>query len=91
MTDEQLVELDRQTKWESMPPVMRATDIYQEILDQGQEAIPDLIMALRDKRAPIPVMMLLTDITGQSPVKPAQRGYVDQMIEAWLDWAEDNA
>jgi hypothetical protein len=36
-------------------------------------------------------MMLLTDITGQSPVKPAQRGYVDQMIEAWLDWADDNA
>jgi hypothetical protein len=92
MTKAELAALEEQTSHLSSTQMMRNTAAYETILDQGEEAVPDLIAALRNKTSvPFVVMTLLSDITGENPVEPADRGYVSKMVEAWLDWADDNA
>jgi hypothetical protein len=31
----------------------------------------------------------LREITGENPVAPEDRGYVDRMIQAWLAWGRE--
>lgn len=65
---------------------MQRTPSFQAILDIGDPAVPELMQALRDSRAVIPVMMLLHGITGETPVvAPDKVGKTDEMVAAWLE------
>ena len=61
---------------------------YQTIIGLGPSAVPLIIRELR--RKPELWFWALTSITGENPISDAQRGRLDQMTAAWLDWAARN-
>ena len=80
----------RATKWKrdtahlSSPSMIAEHRAYQEIIGMGKEAIPLILRDLEETRAPW--FWALNSITGKSPVRPEDRGDVDTMTAAWLDW-----
>ena len=60
---------------------------YQEIMGMGKEAIPLILRDLKD--SPAQWFWALRSITGESPVRPEDRGDVYAMTAAWLDWGKD--
>ena len=60
---------------------------YQEIMGMGMEAIPLILRDLKDSHAQW--FWALRSITGESPVRPEDRGNVQAMTIAWLDWGRD--
>jgi hypothetical protein len=60
---------------------------YQEIIGMGVLALPFIFAEL--EREPDSWFWALKAITGQDPVPEVQRGNLEQMTKAWLDWAED--
>jgi hypothetical protein len=89
ITDAQIKALEEETAVLSAPSMIRATSSYQDILKQGDDAIDDLMAALREKRVQIPVMLLLHEITGENPVDREDAGNVDKMRKAWLQWSNE--
>jgi len=81
-------QLDEQTSKLSSSAQMTAAPAYKALLNIGRAAIPDLLTALDDEKAPHAVMMLLNAITGENPVPKEHRGNTDAMIEDWLEWGE---
>ena len=60
---------------------------YQEIIGMGKEAIP---MILRDLTGPqAQWFWALRAITRESPVRPEDRGDIEAMTVAWLDWGKN--
>jgi hypothetical protein len=86
VSDQLLDDLATQTDKASTPTMMTKAPAYRVIKDMGDAALPDLLRALAADKAVHPVMLLLNDITGQSPVAPAAAGHVDRMIGSWLAW-----
>ena len=82
----------RATKWKqdtahlSSPSMIAEHRAYQEIIGMGKEAIPMILRDLEETRAPW--FWALDSITGESPVRPEDRGDVDAMTAAWLDWGK---
>lgn len=83
-------QLDKQTMVMSSVNLMLRRPAAQELLVMGDKAVPQLLGALRDRKAVIASMALLRQITGQSPVTLEDQGRVSKMIRAWLDWGEKN-
>ena len=57
---------------------------YQGIISLGVSVVPLLLREL--SRQPGHWFTALKTITGANPVDPADRGRVDKMTAAWLDW-----
>lgn len=60
---------------------------YQEIISMGTKVVPLLLREL--KHNPIYWLLALSEITGENPIKPEQRGRVKQMAEAWIEWGKN--
>ena len=70
----------------SSPGMIAEHPAYQEIVGMGPDVIP---LILRDlKEAPAQWFWALRSITGESPIRPEDRGDIDAMRVAWLDWGE---
>lgn len=61
---------------------------YQEIIGMGTDAIPFILRDLEE--SPSQWFWALREISGESPVRPVDRGDVDAMAAAWLDWGRRN-
>lgn len=61
---------------------------YQEIIGMGTRVIPLILRELRNE--PGYWFWALKAITGADPIKPEQRGDLEQMTQAWLEWGEEN-
>ena len=57
---------------------------YQRIIGMGQGVISLILQDLEE--APAHWFHALRAITGESPVRPEDRGNIDAMRRAWLDW-----
>jgi len=57
---------------------------YQEIIGMGQQALPMILRKLNEK--PDHLFWALRSISGEDPVPLENRGYVDRMGKAWIDW-----
>lgn len=85
-----LTKLEVATRVLSSVDAMRQTPEYRRLLERGVVIVPQLLSTLRSSPS-IAVLALLHDITGQDPVAPQDRGYVQRMVDAWLKWGVDNA
>ena len=61
---------------------------YQEIIGMGKDAVPFILRDL--EKSPSQWFWALRSIAGESPVRPEDRGDVDAMTVAWLDWGRRN-
>lgn len=57
---------------------------YKEIIEMGEDAIPFILRDLEE--SPSQWFWALRSIAKESPVRPENRGDVDAMTAAWLDW-----
>jgi len=60
---------------------------YQQIIGMGPEAVPLLLREL--ERRPDHWFWALKAITGVDPVPPNQKGKLDEMAKAWVQWGRD--
>jgi hypothetical protein len=87
--EERFRDLVRQWKEEALTSSvseMATHPAYQQIIGMGKEVLPLLLEELR--REPDHWFWALKSITGEDPVPPADRGKLQAMTQAWLDWAE---
>lgn len=81
------------SQWQSEVEGMSSTaqmsqhPAYLEIISMGTKAVPLLLRELTQN--PLYWLLALSEITGENPVKPEQRGRVKQMAEAWLEWGKN--
>lgn len=57
---------------------------YQRIIGLGRKAIPAILADLRTSRAEW--FWALESISGDDPISPEDRGDVDAMVNAWVEW-----
>jgi hypothetical protein len=72
------------TRYRSNTHSLRNHPVYQELVALGEPIVP-LILAELERESNVSWFTLLTTITGEDPVSPAQAGRVDDMVRAWLD------
>ncbi|BAZ13233.1 hypothetical protein NIES4071_50720 [Calothrix sp. NIES-4071] len=81
------------SQWESEVEGMSSTTqmsqhpAYQEIISMGNKIVPLLLKELKNN--PLYWLSALSQITGENPIKPEQRGKIKQMAEAWLEWGKN--
>ncbi len=61
---------------------------HKEIISMGESVVPLILERMRGERGHW--FFALRAITGDNPVKPADRGKVAVMEQAWLQWGEVN-
>ena len=61
---------------------------YQRIIGMGQPVVPLIMRQL--EREPDHWFWALSAITGANPVKAEQRGRLQQMAQAWIEWGKAN-
>jgi hypothetical protein len=61
---------------------------YQRIIGMGQPVVPLIMRELEHE--PDHWFWALNSITGVNPVKPEQRGNLNQMAQAWVEWGREN-
>ncbi|QSJ20300.1 hypothetical protein JYQ62_17295 [Nostoc sp. UHCC 0702] len=61
---------------------------YQRIIGMGQPVVPLIMREL--EREPDHWFWALSAITGANPVKAEQRGRLQQMAQAWIEWGKAN-
>jgi hypothetical protein len=61
---------------------------YQRIIGMGQPVVPLIMREL--EREPDHWFWALSAITGANPVKAEQRGRLQQMAVAWIEWGKAN-
>ncbi len=59
---------------------------YQQIIGLGPEVIPLILHELR--REPNQWFWALSALTGADPVNATDRGDLDRMTEAWIEWGK---
>ena len=72
----------------SSPEMIADHRAYQEIIGMGKDAIPFILRDLQ--KSPTQWFWALRSIARESPVRPEDRGDVDAMTSAWLDWGRRN-
>lgn len=78
----------RETGMMSLVMKMSMHPAYQRIIGMGQAVVP---LILRDlEKEPDHWFWALQAITGANPVKSEQRGRLQQMAQAWLQWGREN-
>ena len=70
----------------SSPNMIAEHRAYQEIIGMGQEAIHLILRDLQQTQAQW--FWALRSIARESPIQPEDRGDVDAMTVAWLDWGK---
>ena len=68
----------------SSPPAIAEHPAYQEIIGMGEKAIPLILRDLQETRDQW--FWALRSITGESPIRPEDRGNIDAMANTWVDW-----
>jgi len=79
-----LVEWREQTALLPSATAMAMLPSYQEIIGMGEPALPLILNELKDR--PAHLFWALRAISGVDPVPPEDRGRIDKMIEAWINW-----
>jgi len=74
------------TAFTSSTTAMAMHPAYQQIIGMGDAALPLIFEELR--REPDHWFWALKAITGEDPVSPADRGQIEPMTIAWLNWAK---
>ena len=74
------------TAFTSSATAMAMHPAYQQIIGMGDVALPMIFQELR--REPDHWFWALKAITGEDPISPADRGQIDKMTAAWLNWAK---
>jgi hypothetical protein len=77
----------RETGMLSLVSKMAIHPAYQRIIGMGQPVVPLILREL--EREPDHWFWALQAITGENPVQPAQRGILDEMAAAWLEWGKN--
>jgi hypothetical protein len=81
------------TQWQNEVAGMSSTTqmsqhpAYQEIINMGTKIVPLLLSELT--KNPLYWLIALSEITGENPIKPEQRGRVKQMASAWIEWGKN--
>ena len=84
--DRLAAEWKRETAHLSSPTMIAEHWAYQEVVGMGAAAIP---MILRDlQQAPALWFMALREIAGELPIRSEDRGNIEAMRAAWIDWGE---
>jgi hypothetical protein len=74
-----------ETKFQSSSEMFQ-NPCYQNIIKLGENVIPYIIKAL--KKTPAHLFVALHRITGTNPIKPENRGRINEMANDWIDWWE---
>lgn len=81
------------TQWQNEVAGMSSTTqmsqhpAYREIINMGTQIVPILLSELN--KNPLYWLAALSEITGENPIKPEQKGRVKQMASAWIEWGKD--
>ena len=84
--DRLAAELKSETAHFSSSNMIAGHPAFQAIVGMGREAIPLILRDLND--APVQWFQALRAIARESPVRPEDRGNVEAMTAAWLDWGK---
>jgi hypothetical protein len=76
------------TVFNSSATAMAMHPAYQQIIGMGDAALPMIFQELR--REPDHWFWALKAITGEDPVAESDRGQIDKMTTAWLNWADQH-
>lgn len=60
---------------------------YRAIINLGQDVVPLLLRELEVR--PSLWFTALREISGANPVRPEDRGHIDKMAQAWLQWGKE--
>ena len=77
----------QETRFTSSVTDMAMHKAYQRIIGLGPAAVPLLLREL--ERHPDHWFWALYAITGVDPTTPEQKGKVQEMAKAWLDWGRE--
>ena len=80
------VEWKQETAHLSSPAAIAEHPAYQEIIGMGERAIPLILRDLQQTRDQW--FRALRTIAKESPIRPEDRGNVDAMASAWVDWGK---
>lgn len=78
----------RETGMISLVTKMSVHPAYQRIIGMGQPVVPLILRELEQE--PDHWFWALQAITGINPVHSEQRGRLQQMASAWIQWGKDN-
>ena len=93
-TDIEIIFLELAAQWRhetgmmSLVTKMSMHSAYQRIIGMGQPVVPLILRELEQE--PDHWFWALQAITGANPVKPEQRGMLQKMAEAWIEWGQEN-
>jgi hypothetical protein len=73
---------------ESSPVRIAMHPAYQRIIGLGKPAVPLILADLEETQDPW--FWALRAITGQDPVAPEDRGYINKMVRSWIRWGIRN-
>jgi hypothetical protein len=79
-----LAEWKEQSIFLSSATAMAMLPSYQEIIGMGEPVLPLILNELKDR--PAHLFWALRAISGEDPVPPEDRGRINKMIEAWINW-----
>ena len=77
---------ERETAYLSATPMRVMHESYQSIIAMGPEVVPLLLSDLQKTGGHW--FWALRHLTGADPVPEKDRGRVDKMIAAWIDWGK---
>lgn len=83
-----LTEWREQAKHLSSVTEMAILPSYQELIGMGKTALPYLLNELKER--PDHLFWALRFISGTDPVQPNDRGRIDRMAKAWIEWGRNN-
>lgn len=75
-----------ETKFYSFSKDIHHSEYYQEIIKIGKSALPYIFSEL--EKEPAHWFYALKKITNENPVKPKNKGNIQQMTNDWLQWAK---
>ncbi|MCY4473975.1 MAG: hypothetical protein OXC83_00885 [Chloroflexi bacterium] len=81
-------EWKRETAHLSSPTMIAEHWAYKGVVKMGSDAIPWILRDLQG--APALWFMALREITGELPIRSEDRGNIEAMRAAWLDWGVRN-
>jgi hypothetical protein len=76
-----------ETRYKSWVADMVRHPAYQQIIAMGPPVVPLILREL--ERKPDHWFWALTAITGDNPIREEDRGRVDRMTEAWLEYGRE--
>lgn len=65
-----------------------SNESYKKIIEMGKKTLPWILNDMKNNHHHWFVALNL--ITGENPINPEHAGYMQKMIEDWLEWAKLN-